>query len=43
MEVVEEIINVKDLVNAFNEIVEAGELEGVMKDIILQSKIEFNF
>ena len=43
MEAVEEIINVKDLVRAFNGIVESGELGSVMNDIIVQSKVEFNF
>lgn len=43
MEAVEEIINVNDLVNAFNDIVESGKLEAVMKEIILQSKVEFNY
>ena len=42
MEAVEEIINVKDLVRAFNGIVESGELGSVMNDIIVQSKVEFN-
>ena len=43
MEAVEEIINVEDLVIAFNGIVESGELGSVMNDIIVQSKVEFNF
>ena len=43
MEAVEEIINVDQLVNAFNYIVESGELESVMEEIILQSKVEFNY
>ena len=43
MDAVEEIINAEDLVNAFNEIVESGELESVMEEIILQSKAEFNY
>ena len=43
MEAVEEIINVKGLVNAFNDIVGSGDLESVMEEIILQSKIEFNY
>ena len=43
MEAVEEIINVEDLVRAFNDIVESGELGNVMNEIIVQSKVEFNF
>lgn len=43
MKAVEEIINVNDLVNAFNEIVKSGELESVMEEIILHSKLEFNY
>ena len=43
MEAVEEIINVDQLVDAFNDIVKSGELESVMEEIILQSKVEFNY
>lgn len=43
MEAVEEIINVDHLVNAFNAVVESGELDSVMEEIILQSKVEFNY
>ncbi len=43
MDAVEEIINVECLVNVFNDIVESGELGSVMEEIILQSKVEFNY
>lgn len=43
MEAVEEVINVNDLVGAFNDIVKSGELESVMNEIIVQSKMEFNY
>lgn len=43
MKAVEEIINVNDLINAFNEIVKSGELESVMEEIILHSELEFNY
>lgn len=43
MDAVEEIINVDDLVHAFNGILQSGELESVMNEIILQSKVEFNY
>ena len=43
MEAVEEIINVKDLVSAFNDIIGSGDLERVMNEIIVQSKVEFNY
>ena len=43
MDAVEEIINVEGLIYAFNGVVESGELKSVMKEIILQSKVEFNY
>jgi len=43
MDAVEEIINVEDLINAFNDIVESGRLGSLMSEIILQSKMEFNY
>ena len=43
MKAVEEIINVRDLVDAFNYVVESGRLENVMNEIIAQSKVEFNY
>ncbi|UVL83338.1 hypothetical protein LOY35_24675 [Pseudomonas sp. B21-028] len=43
MSAVEEIINVKDLVIAFEEVVKAGRLRDVMDEIMVQSKVEFNY
>jgi hypothetical protein len=43
MEAVEEIINVTDLVAAFDEVVKSGKLQSVMNEIVVQSKVEFNY
>jgi len=43
MKAVEEIINVKDLVEAFTEVVSSGNLQDVMEEIVTQSKVEFNY
>ena len=43
MAAVEEIINVKDLVKAFNALVKFNQLQSVMDEIVLQSKVEFNY
>jgi hypothetical protein len=43
MEAVEQIINVADLVKAFDEVIQSGHLQEVMDEIILQSKVEFNY
>ncbi len=43
MEAVEEVINVVDLINYFNDIVDSGRLSEVMEEIMLQSKVEFNY
>lgn len=43
MEAVEEIINVPDLVSAFDKLVKSGKLQAVMDQIIIQSKVEFNY
>jgi hypothetical protein len=43
MKAVEEIINVADLVRAFDEVVHSGRLREVMDEIVLQSKVEFNY
>lgn len=43
MEAIEEIINVNDLINYFNEIVDSGRLTEVMDEIMIQSKVEFNY
>ncbi len=43
MKAVEEIINVADLVEAFDKVVQSGGLQAVMDEIVLQSKVEFNY
>lgn len=43
MDAVEDVINVPDLVAALNECVGAGLLQVVMDEIIVQSKVEFNY
>jgi len=43
MDAIEEIINVNDLVKAFNIVVESDLLQSVMVEIINQSKVEFNY
>ncbi|MDR3353126.1 MAG: hypothetical protein LBO00_09055 [Zoogloeaceae bacterium] len=43
MKAVEEIINVNDLVMVFDAVVKLGKLQNVMDEIIVQSKIEFNY
>lgn len=43
MKAVEEIINVKMLVDAFDVVVKSGKLQAVMEEIIVQSKVEFNY
>lgn len=43
MQAVEEIINVEDLVSAFKEVVSSGALQKVMDEIVVQSKVEFNY
>jgi len=40
---IEEIINSRDLLLAFNDLVKVGRLQDVMDEIIIQSKLEFNF
>lgn len=40
---IEEIINVSDLVTAFNIVVKSGQLQTVMDEIVTQSKVEFNY
>ena len=42
MKAVEEVINVRDLVDAFAEVVKSGQLQNVMDEIVVQSKVEFN-
>lgn len=43
MKAIEEIINVKDLVAAFGVVVKSGQLQTVMDEIVVQSKVEFNY
>ncbi|MEE4132444.1 hypothetical protein V2I60_16665 [Pseudomonas viridiflava] len=43
MTAVEEIINVESLVAAFETVVESGLLQSVMDEIVVQSKVEFNY
>ena len=43
MKAIEKIINVKDLVEAFSEVVTSGSLQEVMDEIVIQSKVEFNY
>lgn len=43
MKAVEEIINVPDLIAAFREVVNSGALQKVMNEIVIQSKVEFNY
>jgi hypothetical protein len=43
MKAVEEIINVQNLLDAFSEVVKSGKLQDVMDEIVVQSKVEFNY
>ena len=43
MKAVEEIINVRDLVAAFDTVVKSKKLQSVMDEIVVQSKVEFNY
>jgi hypothetical protein len=43
MAAVEEIINVKDLVAAFDAVVKSDQMQTVMNEIVVQSKVEFNY
>jgi hypothetical protein len=43
MKAVEEIINVTDLVKASDDVVKSGQLQAVMDEIVVQSKVEFNY
>jgi hypothetical protein len=43
MDCVEEIINIPILLERFEEVVAEGGLESVIKEIVLQSKVEFNY
>ena len=43
MNAVEQVINVTDLVKAFSEVADSGQIQQVMDEIVLQSKVEFNY
>jgi hypothetical protein len=43
MKAIEEIINVKDLIIAFDTVVNSNLLQTVMDEIVVQSKVEFNY
>ena len=43
MNCIEEIFNIPKLLSIFDDIIERGYLDNVLNEIILQSKIEFNF
>ena len=43
MKAIEEIINVRDLAGAFDAVVKSGQLQTVMDEIVIQSKVEFNY
>lgn len=43
MKAIEEVININDLVTAFDGVVKSGQLQTVMNEIVIQSKVEFNY
>ena len=43
MAAVEQVINTKDLIQAFEAVVQSGKLPDVMSEIVAQSKVEFNY
>jgi len=43
MDAIEEIINIRDLLAAFQTVVQSGQLQDVMEEIVIQSKVEFNY
>lgn len=43
MKSIEEIINVQDIITAFTDVVRSGQLQIVMDEIVIQSKVEFNY
>jgi hypothetical protein len=43
LEAVEEIINVPVLLQCFDQVIKSGNLTKVMEEIVLQSKVEFNY
>jgi hypothetical protein len=43
MDAIEEIINIPALIQCLEDVVAAGKMKSVMEEIILQSKVEFNY
>ena len=43
MQAIEEIINIQGLISAFDRVVKSGKLQSVMNEIVIQSKVEFNY
>jgi hypothetical protein len=43
MESIEEIINIPQLILYFNESVKMGYLNNILNEILIQSKVEFNY
>jgi len=43
MECIEEIINIPTLLHHFQRVEDAGLISNVLKEIILQSRVEFNY
>jgi hypothetical protein len=43
MMAIEEVINIQDLATAFDAAVKSGQLQAVMHEIVIQSKLEFNY
>lgn len=43
MDAIEEIINVNDLIQAFDGVVRSGQLGVVMDEVVMQSRVEFNY
>ena len=43
MNAIEEVINIKDLIVAFDTVVKSNLLQTVMNEIVVQSKVEFNY
>ena len=43
MSAVEKIINTGDLIEAFRYVVSSGQLQGVMDEIVMQCRVEFNY
>jgi hypothetical protein len=43
MDSIEDIVNIPQLINLFNEAVKMGYLNNILNEIIIQSKVEFNY